>query len=69
MAFVDELSANAHRSEGLVFRALARAPRFPIYSVINAHRPLSRLGQALLARVQSALADRLRQRAIPRAAG
>lgn len=65
MAFVDELSARAHRSDGLVFRALTRAPRFPIYSVVNAHRPPSRLGQALLARVQSALADMLKQGAVP----
>lgn len=65
IAFVDELSARAHRSEGLVFRALARAPRFPIHSVVNVHRPLSRLGQALLGRVQAGLAELRKRRVAP----
>ena len=49
VAFVDDLSARAHRPEGVVFVPIAHAPRFPIYSVRNTHRPLSRLGEAFLA--------------------
>ncbi|MGC3985835.1 MAG: LysR family transcriptional regulator [Pseudorhodoferax sp.] len=48
IAFVDTLSARAHRAEGLVLRAVPDAPRYPIYSVVNQNRPLSRLGQRLL---------------------
>jgi DNA-binding transcriptional LysR family regulator len=48
IAFVDDLSARAHRPEGLVFRQLPLAPRFPVYSVFNVNRPLSALGCLLL---------------------
>ncbi|WP_066272887.1 LysR family transcriptional regulator [Hydrogenophaga palleronii] len=47
-AFVDDLSARAHRPEGLVFTALPGAPSFPIFAVRNRHRPLSRLGTSFL---------------------
>ena len=43
-AFVDDLSARAHKPEGLVFAAIQGAPSFPVYLVRNRHRPLSRLG-------------------------
>ncbi|MBP7564770.1 MAG: LysR family transcriptional regulator [Burkholderiaceae bacterium] len=49
VAFVDDLSARAHRPEGVVFAAIGGAPQFPIYGVRNQHRPLSRLGDAFLA--------------------
>lgn len=49
IAFVDDLSARAHRAEGLVLRDVPDAPRFPIYSVVNQNRPPSRLGQRFLA--------------------
>lgn len=45
VAFVDDLSARAHRPEGLVFTTIKDAPAFPIYAVRNRHRPLSRLGE------------------------
>ncbi len=58
VAFVDELSARAHRPEGLVLREVPDAPRFPIYSVSNLNRPPSRLGQRFLALVGAALQGR-----------
>jgi DNA-binding transcriptional LysR family regulator len=48
VAFVDDLSARAHRPEGLVFTSLPGSPTFPIFAVRNRHRPLSRLGTAFL---------------------
>lgn len=48
MAFVDDLSARAHRPEGLVYAAIEGAPSFPIFGVRNRHRPLSRLGKVFL---------------------
>lgn len=48
VAFVDDLSARAHRPEGLSFAAIADAPSFPVYTVRNRHRPLSRLGEDFL---------------------
>ena len=56
IAFVDHLSARAHRPEGMVLRDVPDAPRFPIYSVSNVNRPPSRLGQRFLALVTEALA-------------
>lgn len=55
VAFVDDLSARAHRPEGLVFKPVPASPRFPIYGVVNANRPLSALGQAFLRLTQSEL--------------
>lgn len=55
VAFVDDLSARAHRPEGLVFKLVPASPRFPIYGVINANRPLSALGQSFLAATQTEL--------------
>lgn len=52
VAFVDELSARAHRGEGVVFLGIPKAPRFPIYSAVNVNRPVSRLGRTLLAAVR-----------------
>lgn len=46
VAFVDDLSARAHRPEGLAFAAIEGAPSFPVYVARNRHRPLSRLGDA-----------------------
>jgi DNA-binding transcriptional LysR family regulator len=48
IAFVDELSARAHRQEAVVFKPIAKAPRFPIYTVVNVERPPSLLGKAFL---------------------
>jgi DNA-binding transcriptional LysR family regulator len=48
VAFVDDLSARAHRPDGLVFVALPGAPTYPIFAVRNRHRPLSRLGTSFL---------------------
>jgi len=48
VAFVDDLSARAHRPEGLVFTALPGAPTYPVFAVRNRHRPLSRLGTSFL---------------------
>jgi DNA-binding transcriptional LysR family regulator len=48
IAFVDDLSARAHRPEGIVFRAIAKTARFPIYTVVNRNRPPSQLGKAFL---------------------
>lgn len=44
VAFVDDLSARAHRPDGLTFVKLKHAPTFPIYVVKNRFRPLSQLG-------------------------
>lgn len=49
IAFVDDLSARAHRPEGLVFKAIPRGPRYSVYTVVNTNRPLSQVGKALLA--------------------
>jgi len=57
VAFVDDLSARAHRHEGIAFVPLPRAPQFPIYSVVNVNRPLSRVGRDFL----TIAAERLRQ--------
>lgn len=48
VAFVDDLSARAHRPEGLAFATIKDAPTFPVYTVRNRHRPLSKLGEAFL---------------------
>lgn len=48
VAFVDDLSARAHRPEGVVFRTIPGTARFPVYTVVNRNRPPSRLGRALL---------------------
>jgi DNA-binding transcriptional LysR family regulator len=48
VAFVDDLSARAHRPEGLVFAAIRGAPSFAVYTVRNRHRPPSRLGEVFL---------------------
>jgi len=57
VAFVDDLSARAHRPDGLVFAAIEDAPVFPVYLARNRHRPLSRLASAFgqIAREQLAL--------------
>lgn len=56
IAFVDDLSARAHRQEGLAFVEVPGAPQFPIYSVSNVNRPLSQLGQGFLALAEEELA-------------
>lgn len=55
IAFVDDLSARAHRPEGFALVPLARAPRFPIYSAMNLNRPLSQPGKAFLELAQAQL--------------
>ena len=55
VAFVDELSARAHRSDELVLIRIPNAPRFAIYSVTNVNRPLSQLGQTFLKAVKREL--------------
>lgn len=57
VAFVDDLSARAHRSEDVVFFPVPRAPRFPLYTIVNANRPPSQLGKALAGLVKSCLAE------------
>jgi DNA-binding transcriptional LysR family regulator len=56
IAWVDDLSARAHRPEHVVFAPVEDAPRFPIYTVRNTHRPLSGLGERFLALVRDELA-------------
>ncbi|MEJ8852991.1 LysR family transcriptional regulator [Variovorax robiniae] len=56
VAFVDNLSARAHRSENLTLIEIPDAPRFAIYSVTNVNRPPSQLGQTFLELVASELA-------------
>ncbi|MFM1855719.1 MAG: hypothetical protein RLZ83_1028 [Pseudomonadota bacterium] len=56
IAFVDDLSARAHRPDGVVFKRIPRAPEFPVYLILNRHRPLSGTGHALRAIVQRELA-------------
>jgi DNA-binding transcriptional LysR family regulator len=56
VAFVDDLSARAHRPEGVAFMAIPRSPRFSIYTVVNANRPPSQLGKHFLAIARSQLA-------------
>lgn len=63
VAFVDDLSARAHRPEGLVFAAIEDAPRFAVYLVRNRHRPLSRLGSDFSDMVRAQL-PRLQQEAL-----
>jgi len=55
IAFVDDLSARAHRPEGLCFAAIDRTPSFPIWLVRNRHRPMSRLARAFGEIVKSEL--------------
>jgi len=55
VAFVDDLSARAHRADGLVLRNLPGAPRYPIRTVVNANRPPSQLGKTFLADIQARL--------------
>ncbi|MBT2322206.1 hypothetical protein J7E62_07535 [Variovorax paradoxus] len=57
VAFVDDLSARAHRSENLALIKIPDAPRFAIYSVTNVNRPPSQLGQTFLELVTSELAS------------
>lgn len=55
IAFVDELSARAHRPDDLVLLPIPEAPRFALYSVSNANRPPSQLGLQFLAAVAAEL--------------
>ncbi|CAN5714323.1 LysR family transcriptional regulator [soil metagenome] len=57
VAFVDDLSARAHRPEGLAFIAVPKPPRFPIYTVVNVNRPPSQMGKSFLAIAKQQLAD------------
>jgi DNA-binding transcriptional LysR family regulator len=61
IAFVDDLSARAHRPDGLAFVALPQTPRFAIYTVVNVNRPLSQLGKAFLSIAKTQLAELQRQ--------
>lgn len=56
VAFVDDLSARAHRADEVVFKALPHAPSFPIFGVTNVNRPLSALGQGFMAIASEQLA-------------
>ncbi|VTU23189.1 Cyn operon transcriptional activator [Variovorax sp. SRS16] len=56
IAFVDDLSARAHRSEELALMEVPGAPSFAIYSVSNVNRPLSQLGQNFLSLAAEELA-------------
>lgn len=56
VAFVDDLSARAHRAEGIVLKPVPKAPRFAIYTVVNVNRPLSAAGREFLAMVRAELA-------------
>jgi DNA-binding transcriptional LysR family regulator len=55
VAFVDDLSARAHKADGLLFASIEDAPRFPVYMVKNRYRPLPRLGEAFSAIVRDQL--------------
>lgn len=55
VAFVDEFSARAYRSEDLVLIHIPKAPSFAIYSVTNVNRPTSQLGQTFIDLVKSEL--------------
>ena len=66
VAFVDDLSARAHKADGLVFASIEDAPSFPVYLVKNRHRPLPRLGDAFSAFVREQL-QRLQATAVPQA--
>jgi DNA-binding transcriptional LysR family regulator len=57
VAFVDNLSARAHRSENLELLKIPDAPNFAIYSVTNVNRPPSQLGQTFLELVAGELAS------------
>ena len=56
IAFVDDLSARAHRPERIAFVFIPRAPRFPVFTVINVNRPPSQLGKTFLSIAKSQLA-------------
>ncbi len=56
LAFVDDLSARAHRPEGLKFLAVPAAPHYPVYGVSNRNCPVSALGRQLLDRIAAGLA-------------
>ncbi len=55
IAFVDELSARAHRPDNLVLLEVPDAPRFALYSVTNINRPPSQLGLKFLDAVAAEL--------------
>jgi DNA-binding transcriptional LysR family regulator len=55
IAFVDDLSARAHRTEHVTFLPVPRAPRFPIYSAVNVNRPPSQQGNTFLGLVRGQL--------------
>lgn len=55
VAFVDDLSARAHRSENLALIKIPDAPQFSIYSVTNVNPPPSQLGQTFHEMVASEL--------------
>jgi DNA-binding transcriptional LysR family regulator len=59
VAFVDDLTAQAYQSSGLVTRQLPRAPVFPIYSVTSQERPASVLAKEFFDDVASMLRSRL----------
>ena len=61
VAFVDDLSARAHRPEGVAFLPVPKAPRFPVYTVVNLARPPSQLGKTLMAAAKSQLAELQRE--------
>ncbi|CAN5218560.1 LysR family transcriptional regulator [soil metagenome] len=56
VAFVDDLSARAHRPDNLAFVEVPDAPQFSVYSVSNVNRPLSQLGLNFLALAAEELA-------------
>jgi len=66
VAFVDDLSARAHRADDIAFLPLPKAPRFPIYSVVNVNRPPSQQAKAFscararATAVAAAIADHVR---------
>ncbi len=55
VAFVDDLSARAHRRDGVRFIPVPRAPRFPLYRIANANRPPSISATAFVALVSAEL--------------
>jgi DNA-binding transcriptional LysR family regulator len=55
IAFVDDLSARAHRAENVSFLPVPKAVRFSIYSAVNVSRPPSQQGRAFLALVRTHL--------------
>ena len=61
VAFVDDISARAHRPDGMKIIGIPDAPQFPIYSVINSNRPPSRMARQFIDIARQELVSLLQQ--------